>query len=859
MAGAKRITATVILAALLYVGWRGVGALPPLGPLVHPTVGIWAVAAQRDFPRTLDVSIPGMRDSVRVVFDDRAVPHIFAHDLEDAYRALGYVVARSRLFQLELQWRVPAGRLSELLGKDVLKFDESQRALGLAWSAKRAWATRDTSSEVIRAMEAYAEGVNARIDELTPKDIPLEYRLIGKRPSPWKAVYSLYLIRQMGYTLTYDRGDLTAAHLAAMFGDSVAGALRPLDSPIQEPIVPPPFSEPRYAFEKLPVPAHQMSGTKETHADGRAHAPAGPSLADATPGRSPPPVESSCPPVVSAFCTRGEGLGSNNWVVSPGRSATRHALLAGDPHLVPTLPSIWYEAHVVVPSAGLDVYGATIPGSPAIIIGFNRDVAWSFTNSEADVVDYYHEVLDDSVRPAHYLVDGAWKPLQRRIEQYRGRHGELLAVDTLYATDRGPLVGHLDAPLSMRWTVLDDTTAAAAFFTIAEARDVHQWMTAFAPLVAPPQNGAVADRNGDIAIRTTGEFPVRPKGASGVPVRDGTASANDWTGALPVSSYPFAENPKQGYLASANQEPWDPKFNSAYLGANWEPPWRAMRINELLRADSNVTVDDMREFQTDPGSVAADYFAPFFIRAVSHVAHEGGEALQGMSLDSLRTAGQLLDQWDRRYTKTSQRAILFELAMQELQRRAWDELRVPSPRGTDARLAYLPNNTVLAELIADSTSWWWDDHHTDRHETRDVILAQSLLAAYDTALARYGAPEAGGWRWSDVHPMNIYHLLHLKPFSVLHIPVQGGRFTLNPVAHDGGVGSSWRMVVELGPDVKAWTIYPGGQSGNPLSKYYANRIPKWSDGELDPVFFPASPSDLPKDHTLATFTLSGGK
>ena len=894
----KRIMSGLVLAAALFVGARKVGPMPPLGPLLHPTAGIWAVAAERDFPRTLATHIPGMRDSVRVVFDDRAVPHIFATNPEDAFRALGYVVARSRLFQLELQWRATAGRLSEMLGKDVLRFDESQRALGLAWSAQRDWARRDTTDPAIKAIEAYAQGVNARIAEINRHNLPLEYRLIDRTPAPWQPVYSFYLLKQMGYTLTFDRSDLALEHLREIVGDSVVAALRPRNSPIQQPIVPAPWAEPRDAFEPIPVPMHE----ERAPAAGGAEAAAGQrgrvagDLAAALTATLPPchgVVEGLSGAPSGKWCGSGglpvgrsveDAIGSNNWAVAPWRSATHDALLAGDPHLDLTLPSIWYEAHLIVDragwqsgrvgdsassaasatlpgqggAAGLDVYGVTIPGEPSVVIGFNRHVAWSFTNTGADVVDFYSEVLDDSAQPAHYLVDGRWKRLHRRIERYYGRSGHVLATDTLYSTDRGPLIRSGERAFSMRWTVLEKNTTDSSLAAVVRAGDVSDWMNAFAGYDAPAQNAVVADDQGNIAIRSTGTFPIRPGGGSGVPVRDGTTSASDWTGVLPVSQYPFAENPKQGYLASANQQPWDPKMDSTYLGTNWPPPWRALRINQLLAADTAVTVDAMRSFQTDPGSARADEFEPVFVHAAARIAHAGG-VVPGVNLRKLSTAARLLSEWDRRYTKTNERAILFELAMHELEQRVWDELRVPSATG-GTRLLYLPSTSVLAELVADSTSWWWDDHHTKPVETRDDIFALSLVAAYDTAVARYGSPDAGGWQWSKVHHANVFHLLHLRSLSALDIPVQGGPGTLNPSSGvNSANGPSWRMVVELGPTIRAWSIYPGGQSGNPVSRYYADRIQKWSDGELDPVFFPRTPAELEAKHTLATFTLTGGK
>ena len=514
---------------------------------------------------------------------------------------------------------------------------------------------------------------------------------------------------------------------------------------------------------------------------------------------------------------------SNNWAVAPRRSATGDALLAGDPHLELSLPSIWYEAQLVVPGT-LDVYGVTIPGLPAIILGFNRDIAWTFTNTGADVLDFYTEKVDQDAHPTKYFVDGAWRPLEQRIEQYRGQHGEILAVDTLYFTHRGPLRRENGQWLSMRWTVLDQSNETEGFRLAAKAKDVDEFQRAMGMYFrSPAQNMLVADRHGSIAIRSTGRFPIRPAGGSGFTIRDGTTSASDWRSYLPVEFAPQARDPEQGYLASANQQPIDPRMAKYWFGGQYET-WRAMRINQLLRADSAVTVDKMRRFQTDPGSAFADLFVPYFLNAAQRAATH---PVPDVDAAKLAEAARLLGEWDRKYTKDNKRAVLFDLAYVELVNRTWDELIAPGPSARGGiRRVVTPSSEVLAELLADSTSEWWDDRRTSRRETRDDILAASLAAALDTARARYGDPAKKGWTWSRVRHVNIWHPLRLPSLSALDLPTEGGRGTLNPSSGAGIFGPSWRMVVELSStELKAWGTYPGGQSGNPASSRYTNHLP----------------------------------
>ncbi len=823
----RTVVAAVALVAGGVAAARPVGPLPALGPLLDPTRGVWAAARA---PADASPALRGLSAPVRVQYDDRRVPHVFAATEEDAYRALGYVVARDRLLQLQVQALAAGGRLTELAGARALPLDRETRGLGLTRAAVQA-RLASASTESGRILAAYADGVNAWIDALAPAQLPLEFKLLGRRPERWTAIRSLELMGRMGYTLAYDAPEADRAAVAARVGAAAAASLFPEREPIVEPIQPSP-NTPRIDAARLAPP-----GAPDTAAARLAAAHA------------------------AFFPTRDRTLApeerpqraSNNWAVAPRRTAAGRALLAGDPHLELTLPSIWYEAHLVVPGR-LDVYGVTIPGLPGIVIGFNRDVAWTFTNTGADVLDYWAEEVDDPARPTRYLVDRRWRPIETRVETYRTANGEIVAVDTLRFTHRGPLrrdttLAPNAAPrwLSMRWTVLEPSDALAAFRTGARATSARAFLDALAAgYFAPAQNMLAADRGGTIAIRSTGHYPIRAGDGSGFVVRDGRTAAADWRGWLPLERYPQAFDPAQGFLTSANQQPIDPTTTSDFWGGGYDP-WRALRINALLRADSAVTPETMRRWQTDPGSERANLFAPHFVRAAARAAAAGGPAAA-----RAREAGRLLAQWDRRYVRESPRAALFEAAMRELTDRTWDELR-----GADGRRVASPGSAILAQLLADSTSPWWDDRRTrGRVEDRDALLATALVAAHDSLVAQRGAPDAGGWTWGRVRHANINHLLRIPALSRLELPVQGGPSTLSPSAGTGTHGASWRMVVELGPDVRAWVTYPGGQTGDPASPHYTDRLPRWLAGELEPARVPRAPDALPAAQRLPALDLT---
>lgn len=824
-----RILTTVIsalaLAAALFVGARPLGPVPPLGQLLSPSTGVWSAVQSAELPREASLELSGLSAAVEVRYDDRGVPHIFAATEPDAARALGWVHARDRLFQMELVQRAVAGTLTELVGARALPLDQSARRLALAQGAMAKWTAIPDSSDVKRTVLAYMEGLNAYIAQMRPQDLPLEYHLLGRRPRRFEPQDTYYLLIRMSQTLSFQQSELGFHAVEQLIGRAAAEAIYGTEAPIQEPIEPVAGRRAAQINTAWTLPAPQTPDSTRV-AKARAFGQLAQSL------------------------TRGEAVvGSNNWSVSPQRSASGHALLAGDPHLELTLPSIWYEAHLVVPGQ-MDVYGVSLPLSPIIPIGFNRDMAWTMTNTGNDVVDFYREVVDDSTSPKRYQVDGAWREVTSRLETYTDPTGKVVAVDTFYATHRGPLLRTALGWTSQRWTAREPSDEGNNFRLGMRGTGVRDFYSRTESYQTPAQNMMTADREGNIGIRSTGRYPIRPGSGRGDLVFDGSSSANDWSGDHPLSWYPQSINPAQGYLASANQQPIDPSARRDYHGSNWPSPWRAMRINRLLRDDSSVTVDDMRRFHTDPQSE----LTPFVMTALGQ-AKAAAEAAGNWTAEDEAAFGLLVKE-SPEFTPESRWAVLFAATVVQLTNFTWDEL---IPPGDDGRLA-TPGQMVLAMLLRDGTNVWWDDRRTsDAVETRDAIVLKALRQAWTESRATYGNDPAS-WRWGAVRQINVNHLLRLPGFGRTGLEVQSGPGTLSPSESNGTHGASWRFVVELGPEVRGWGTYPGGQSGNPISSRYADRLELWRTGQLAELRFPRTPNDLLPNQTRSTltFTPAGG-
>lgn len=841
---ARLVVPGALMAGLCWVGAMGAGPLPPLGPLLDPGRGAWATVRGAEHPAAAAVSLPGLSAPVQIRYDARAVPHITAATERDAFVALGFVTARDRLFQMELQSRAAEGTLTALAGARALPLDRATEALGMPDALER-WRPDLQDDRAPPLVAAYSDGVNAFIASLTPATMPLEYRLLGAAPRRWDPLHGVALRLEMARTLTRDDAEERFERVAAVVGDSAARALYAPHAPVVVPMVPTagPFSGGVARVEPLTLPAPDSARLDRVRRLLR--------VASQGPLRGPIAQRPEQLP-------DGDALGSNAWVVAPARAAGGAALIAGDQHLQLTLPSIWYEVHLTVPGQ-LDVHGLTIPGGPAIIQGTNRAVSWTITNSTIDVMDRWRERVDDSIAPARYWVDGAWTPVRLRTAVFRDRRGREVGRDTVRFTHRGPLQRGPDGVWrSTRWTATDDRPGLDAVTRLHQATSTADFAARVVEFASPAQNYVIADTAGHITAITAGRFPSRPGRASGDRDFDGTTRATDWTGTRAEAERPRADDPAQGYLVTANQEQWDPAVQPAYFAADWPSPWRALHANMLLKSMPPATPAAMAAMHTDPGNARVTAFAPLLAESVLRTfgplpCTDADSVRQHAPLaqpDSTgrvaraRMAALLLGCWDLRFAAGTPAPLLFETAMAELNDLVWDEL-LPAGDSTGTPtlepLWRLPSEMVLLQLLSAPQSPWWDRLATPGvAEERDAVVVEALARAYDGLARRFGADAGPAWHWERHRYARVNSLLRLPGFGRDSISLPfAGESSLTPSSGRGSHSASVRFIAEMRPGSaggpRVWVTQPGGQRGHPLSRFYADRLPDWQRGALVPA------------------------
>jgi penicillin amidase len=771
----------LILIALIISLDTKFGAIPPLGKFFDPDAGFWANAVT-DEPESHSLEIPGLKDEVTVYFDERNVPHIFAQNEQDLFLAQGYIVARDRLFQMEIQTYDAAGRLAEIVGPRALSRDLNTRRLGMTYGAEKAMKNIAEDPVISGIIEAYSKGVNTYINELSPADYPVEYKILDIKPEAWEPIKTAYLLKNMTRMLAGRNNDVRTSNTLQYFGEDFIEKYFSRKPELNDPIIPP---SREWNFEAA-VP------------------------------ESPDSIfVPSVSKVINPF-PQPEGIGSNNWVVSGEKTASSFPILANDPHLGLTLPSIWYETQLHAP--GINVYGVGLQGTPAIIIGFNEQTAWGTTNVGSDVMDWYEIKFRDATKQ-EYWHNGEWKPITQRVEKIKIR-GEETKIDTVIYTHHGP-VFEVESALengassfhALRWIAHESSNDLRTFYGFNKMKNYTDFKEAVSHYVAPAQNFVFADTAGDISLWISGKLPKKWK-FQGRTVSDGTDSTYDWQGWIPTEQNPHILNPERGFVSSANQESAAPDY-PYYLDDDFAPYERGRRINDLLSEMDNITPQNMQQMQMDNFAYTASSIIPQMINwtDTTNLSKVEMNLLERMRNWDFMMQAELIQptiymKWRNRFYRT-----IFD-----------DEYSL-----TEASLRY-PSRDIFVEVIKEEPNMpFVDDINTPEVETVEEIVTKTYKETIVDLAEQYGDdPES--WKWGFDMENDLNHLANIPGFGIKNLFTSGAAEAINAVR--GTHGPSWRMIVELGPEVKGWGIYPGGQSGNPGSPYYDDMVEDWRTGQL---------------------------
>jgi len=784
------------------------GIIPALGNFLNP-FGIWTVPGNARY-QNMTLIDSQLNGTVTIQFDNYGVPHIHATTDLDLFFAVGYLHASNRLFEMDIFRRAASGRLAEILGASYVNADKYFRILGFNRHALKGEAyLQENESIFYNLLQSYANGVNKFIDSLTPWTMPLEYKLLSITPAPWTPYDTIVFKYLQAWDLSGDLSDLDTTLLQDCLPEDMYAELYP-NATLGEPFVPPIIQEFKALEGAEPSPLVKSITALKSLEENRLH----------------------------IFGTPDDGVGSNNWAVNGSKSATGAPLLAGDPHLGYQQPSLWYEVQMVS-DEGYNCTGVTFPAAPVILIGHNAYIAWSLTNIGGDShIDFYEEKLNAA--GTQYYFNGTWRPLKtyNEVINIKGAASESIIVrETIHGpliTDHNlvtDLTGTGFANLSLKWTSTSPDiqfggnysnefkglylmNKATNFTTFNEGL---RWFGAM-------QNAAYADKEGNIAMTVCGPFPIRKQGVNGTAdgtlkgnvVQNGTGIGEEWAGFIPFSQLPREVNPSRCWVSSSNQLSinGDNYTYSYYIGQNtFDDAYRARRIKALLESKNNFTLNDFEAIQSDNYDYSASQFLPILINAWNYSIN-----VQGKTYDqTIKDAMNILYSWNYIVNKTYIAPTIYEKWLEIFQSNTWNDEFTYFGAGSLRR----PMITILENLTKyQQYSKWFDDNSTSPTiETRNDTMLLSLNDTVDWLQTNYGA--IANWVWGNHHKISVESITGLSALSSPEIPLDGGPNLINNQWGTGG--PSWRMVVDLGvpgSSDSSEEVYPGGQSGNPMSAHY---------------------------------------
>lgn len=773
---------------------------PRLGYFLSPQQGFWQNAENVNADFSADITFPELKENANVYFDDRLVPHIYAANDHDAYYIQGFLHAKFRLWQMEFQTMAAGGRLSEILGKemggtDFVSVDRFFRRLGMVYAAENSLKEIEANLETKTAVDAYTAGINKYISSLQ-NNLPFEYKLLNYKPEPWTNLKSALFLKFMSFDLAGAEHDFEMSEAKKYFSMADIAKLYPVINDSLSPII--------------------AAGTK--------FAP--PAVATYLPAKADSVYFSASKKTDSSYAYEphyeyepDKDNGSNNWAVSGSKTASGKPILCNDPHLGLNLPSLWYEIQITTPTSSS--YGASFPGAPCVVIGFNNDIAWGVTNSQRDVRDYYEITFKDSSM-SEYFYNGEWVKTSFRDEVIKTKGAEN-TVEHIAMTAFGPVMydkkyasRNKDGKYyACRWKAHDPSNELLTFYKLNRAKNYTEYKAAISTFTCPGQNFLFASKTGDVAMTQQGEFPAK-WWRQGDFLMPGNDTSYVWQGMIPNAENPQELNAARGYSSSGNQRPVD-KTYPYYMSGGFITT-RGWIINKKLDAMNNITVDDMKALQTDNYNVFAEMAKPMLLKNLKRKD----------LTDSQKEYLDIFTNWNLYSNKEEQGPTVFSVW--------WDNLDSVILNDEIAQFenGYMRpyQQNLLEGLLKDTAYKFADNINTEKKETLKDAVTQAFTQAcsyLDTI------KKENKLAWGVYKNTGIKHLLKIPALSAMDINNGGGEHIINCTKQFHG--PSWRMIVHLTDEIEAYCVYPGGQSGNPGSTYYTTFLNNWADNKYYKINF----------------------
>lgn len=904
---ARLIVLLLVLAVVGGIGWGG----------------YWSVSTVRaSFPQTTgSLTLKGLSGPVDVKRDGYGIPQIYASSDEDLFMAQGFVQAQDRFYEMDVRRHMTSGRLSEMFGKSQIKNDEFLRTLGWDRIAEEEYRTK-LSASTKKYLQAYAKGVNAYLQGKDGKDISLEYAALGfsndYKPAAWTPVDSVAWLKAMAWDLRGNMQDeIDRALMTSRLGPQQIADLYPQypydrnKAIVQEGA----YNELTHSFEQggSSGSSGSSSGSGSGTGGGSGSSLSGSGKGSGTRSGSSTGATSSgaglqsqlaglykvLDDVPTAVGVNGNGIGSNSWVVAGDHTITGKPLLANDPHLSASLPSVWYQMGLhcrsVSSACPYDVTGYTFAGMPGVVIGHNKDIAWGMTNSGVDVTDLYLE----KVTGDGYLYDGKVRPFVTRQETIKVAGGDSKTIVVRQTQDGMPLLSDRDdelvqvgkkagvdtaAPdrgdgyaIALKWTALQPGTSMDAVFAMDRATGWSDFRDAAKLFDVPSQNLVYADgkgAKGNIGYQLPGKIPTRGKGDGSIP-SPGWDPKYRWTGYIDFDKLPYEHNPARGYIVTANQAVVDQDKYPYTLTTDWGYGTRSQRIADLIeskiKGGGRVSTDDMRQMQLDNSSEIAKLLVPTLLKI------DVGDK-------DVRQAQELLEGWDYTQDADSAAAAYFNAVWRNVLKLAFGN-KLPKELRVEGQCLWVdPVNTtgpadetnkvrecgqrdpgqaqpdggdrwfeVVRTLMDKPDSDWWSTPRSGTRpaaHNRDELFKRAMIDARWELTAKLGK-DIDTWSWGRLHrlflknqtlgtegPGVLQYVLNRGPWKL-----SGGEAAVNATGWNaaGGYGVIWvpsmRMVVNLDNLDKSRWINLSGASGHAFSAHYTDQTDKWAKGELLPWSF----------------------